>query len=168
MLAAALLVIGAAAVSMGSVAAHSELNSSQPSPGQPVGGDVQFIFLDFLTQVDEFTGTLEDPDGNLIGAHVGRPDNFSVLYEMDEPLSVEGQHVLRYTTVAADGFVEESALAFTYDESAPEFQITMPDGLGDRDEGPDWILIAGIGLIVIGIALLVGRRFRRSSTSESD
>ncbi len=154
------LLLASGAFTADVAAGHSEIRSSQPSPGQSVGGEVEMIYVDFFTAITEPTATLSDPDGNELAGRIGRPNDFSFVYELDAPLSVEGQHILRYETTAYDGFREESALAFSFDETAEEFELSIPDppngsGVGgNHDDGFDWPLVIGVWLIALGVGLL--------------
>lgn len=136
--------------------AHSSLVTSSPSPGQTVGGELELIDMIFDAGVEDVVASVEAPDGAFLDVDVERPAENWIRIALETPAS-DGQYIVRYEFVSADGDPVESAYAFSYDEAAPEAiphsQTTAVLVSSDGDRSPSLATLVSIGL-AIGVLLL--------------
>ncbi len=157
-LGALILVIAPGAIA----SAHSSVVASSPGSLETVGGEVVRVDLIFNDGVEQAEMELEAPDGSIIPGTVEQRANNWLRYGF-EPLSIEGQYVLRYSFISEDTDPVSDARAFRYSASAPEpFEITSSQL--QPSEGPSivfWI-VSFVGLAVLAIlAGLLAERTRK-------
>ena len=105
--------------------AHSTLATAAPGPGDEVGGTVEHLDLVFAAGLSDATVTLTDPEGTLVDGTTSQSQNNRLRFDTD-PLTVEGQYVVRYAFDSADGDSTRSAYAFSYQADAPGPQVIGP------------------------------------------
>lgn len=133
-----------------SASAHSGLAAASPGPGATVGGSITEIELWYNSTISDISASVTAPDGTVLEGTLTQVSDLRLVFELDEPLSVPGEHVVRHgTTGVEDGDRIDAAYLFTYDPSAPPPALLLtPD-----DQGTSvwvWILI-GVGVLVIGV-----------------
>lgn len=144
------------------VGAHASLVASSPASGQVIGGRVEVLDLVFNEAIVEPGVTLVGPDGGEIVTSAVQPVPNHLRVQLLEALSLEGDYALTYRLVSADEDALEVTLRFSYDSDAlPPAQIVSEvvdiGGTGMKR----WLLVAGLSIIVVGLALRVALSTKR-------
>lgn len=137
-------VVGAVAVP---AAAHTEVQSAEPGPGDEVSGPVEGVSLTFLDQVaTDATIDVSGPDGPIESSGPATLDDTSRVLELDlEPVSQPGDYVVRYSFTATDGDRQDESYRFRIVED----ESSVPIGA---------VVAAGAAVLVIAAALWRRRR----------
>lgn len=118
--AAVVLMFGA-----GSVAAHSDLESSSPAEGETVSEPVDEIEVAFTSTVETAGAGFEvlDPQGEIREPEVEMLDDRTFLLRLDPPLA-GGTVGVRYAVKATDGHTMTGGFAFEVDAPVPTTTTT--------------------------------------------
>lgn len=140
------VLVGAAAP----VVAHAEIRERAPAAGQILGGRVDHVDILYLGPIERAEIVLLGPDGERIeiGEAEIRRNGLIVTVDFD-PLTVPGSYTVAHRELAADGDEQSDAYAFEYD---PDSDGRL-ESLFERDTGPNWLVLGGIGAIVL-VALI--------------
>ncbi len=154
--------------------AHGEIAAVSPGFGSEVGGEVADLDLYFTTGLTSVEVSLEAPDGSLVDGTIEQPEP-SVARFVFDPLTQEGQYLVRYEMIDSDNDVIDGAFAFTYTVTAPppadiaspasSFLIEEPP-----EDGASTALLAIVGvltLVIVGLAVPLAEKLRRARELES-
>ena len=139
------------------VAAHAELVSSDPAPGERLEEAPSEVSITFDGELEPESGfTVTDADGHEVGA--GELDlDIAERNVLRGPVTITdpGVYTVTWTAVSDDGHPEEGSFAFGYDadatgpSSAPN--TALPSGAGDA------LVSVGLALLLLA-ATTAGRR----------
>lgn len=147
-----LLLVASVVASIGlasTAGAHSEVFERAPAVGQVVTGEVDHIDISFFAAIDDASIALLDPSGEPV--EVGETvvaDNQRITTVEFAPLVAEGRYTVVHEELSSDGDVQESAFSFIYSATEGEQVAT----LFAQDSGPNWLLLGGLALIILGVA----------------
>lgn len=150
------LVVLAAAVLAPPAAAHTQVRDASPAPGETVTGTVDRVVIEFLDPVlptprIEVTGPDGEPVDGLGETEQTADDVAEVSFD---PLFEVGRYQVSYEYASLDGFPQDGAHEFTFDEG----------GAGGT-AGVRWAIAGVVVLIVAGFVVAALRGPRRSATS---
>lgn len=134
---------------IGPLAAHSEVFERAPESGQVVGGVVDHIDISFWVPVSSGNIGLLGPDEAPI--EVGPTSlsaNGRIVSVEFEPLEQAGNYIVTHTELSEDGDTQTDAFAFVFD---PESDRELAS-LISRDSGPNWLLLGGVGGLILVLA----------------
>lgn len=141
--------------------AHAELIEASPGRSSTVGGSITTISLQFvgLAHPGDHDVMVFDPLDDRVEILLFDQD-FNRIDLTVPPLTVEGEYVVRYTTLGADQDTNTGEFAFMYDEDAPPPEgitaLQQPGGL--RIDAVTITLLAVTGLsVLVWIAYVVTR-----------
>ncbi len=134
--------------------AHGGVVQAVPGPGQTTGGTVDTLQLLFAEPVNDAAVTFERGGEELPVGDPGQP--VSNLLEVPvDPLTEEGQYIVRYAVTFDDGVDFDSGYQFTYDPDAPgPLPIVATDVALGRGPSVPGLLIGALSAV---IALLAAR-----------
>ncbi len=150
------LAVGLLVIMAGAARAHSSLVAAAPGPGDVVGGEVGQVELAFDAGVSDAKVSLESPEGDRIEGTIDQKAANWIVLELDEgAISTEGNWIVRYAFISADGDPVELAYAFAYDSDRAPVQplgaiATSADAAG---EGQGIVFWAVTGALVAAIGL---------------
>lgn len=141
-------------VSIGSVAlAHDEIESSSPAQGDQFDESISEVYVDFGQPVNNIELVLVGPDDRDLPGEVIVLSESEAMLEF-EPLTVEGEYVVRYLA-DEDGHLVIAAFSFTYGDPAAT-------GAGWLT----WALFGALAAVILGVGAFFS--FRRTQTTDAD
>lgn len=176
--AVAVLVLGAAGVLVAvadPASAHTTLFQTSPSPGQTVGGRVDFVDLAFIEVVSQ-AKVLVTHNGIEVPGTTLNDSGVVIHFAFAQPLTEPGRYDVTYSGLAGDGHDATEAYSFTYQPSAaPAFHIGQPGGppASPKVAGRSWFRVGAFAVLVAALAglalmLLLQVQNRRAVADEVD
>ena len=141
----------------GTAFGHSEVQFRAPEANQVLGGEIAHVDIQYWTPVESAVIRLTDPDGQVLTSEdtVVSSRGFVASVGFD-PITVPGTYKVDHVEESLDGDQQIGEFQFVYD---PDSDVRI-ESLAERGNGPNWLLLAGIGVIVVGVAGLVIPRRR--------
>lgn len=131
------------------VAAHSEVFERAPESGQVVGGTVDHIDISFWVPVESGEITLTDPNGEPVDVGATELTANGRITTVDfSALTEQGSYVVTHTELSEDGDTQTAQFAFIYDPSSDARVVPLLE----RDTGPNWVLLGGLGGVILILA----------------
>jgi len=152
----AALVAGLLAVVVPVASGHTQVRDASPGPGERVTGTVDRVVIEFLDPVLSTQIEVTGPDGEPVPGlgettELTAEDTAEVTFD---PLFELGRYRVSYDYASLDGFPQEGAHEFSFDEGGPGGTT------GVR------LAIAGVvALLVAGFVVAALRVRRRSASS---
>jgi len=136
----------------GTAHGHSEVRFRAPAADQILGGEIAHVDIQYWTPVESAVIRLTDPDGRVLTTEdtVVSSRGFVASAAFDS-ITVPGTYKVDHVEVSLDGDQQVGEYQFVFD---PDSDVRI-ESLAERSDGPNWLLLAGIGVIVVGIAGLV-------------
>lgn len=154
------VLIGVLLAATGTALGHSEVQFRAPEADQVLGGEIDHVDIQYWTPVESAVIRVTDPDGRVLTTDetVVSSRGFVVSVGFD-PITIPGTYQVDHVEESLDGDQQIGEFQFVFD---PDSDVRI-ESLVASDSGPNWLLLAGIGVIVVGIAgLVIPRRSGRS------
>jgi len=144
-----MVVVSIGGIFVSALNAHSEVWERAPSAGQAVGGTVDRVDISFITPIESGVILLAGPDGEpLAVSDTVLAENKRIITVEFDALVEPGAYVVTHTELSNDGDVQTDRFQFIYDpENDGRFSPLI-----DTDAGPNWILLAGMGGVILILA----------------
>jgi len=143
------------------VAAHTEVFERSPASGRVVGGTIDHIDISFWAAVSASEIRLTDPLGEPVDVEATELlANGRIATTNFAPLTEPGEYVVIHSELASDADSQTARFSFTYDPSSDARAVA----LFERDTGPNWVLLGGLG----GVILILAGLFWPGRSSKSN
>ena len=146
----------AAFITVGSVAAHDEISTSDPVNQSQLDDPISEVTIEFGESVADIEMAIANPDDIDLESTTTQLSDTSARLEF-EPLSQEGRYIVRYIG-QEDGHLINGAITFVYgSEEAPGVS------------GTTWVIVVLLAIVILSIgAFFTLRRSRRTVDDDID